>query len=234
MQFNDTSSDSGLCQDIDSLCHTDTTTYPLKDKARNINAWYRKAVSWIREAPSGWQYDDSNLSDLPVYTDKLVVGREDYELPSVAQRIERVEVLDVNGDYQLTRALDKNDITTESMSEFKETAGLPEFYDLVGRSIILYPKPGASFITTTSGLKVYVSREIDAFTSTDTTQEPGFADNFHRILSLGASFDFEEDPVKKNYLLAQIKEMKAELIKFYSTRHPEDRTIICPHRQDYF
>jgi len=98
---------------------------------------------------------------------------------------------------------------------------------------MLYPKPGTGFITTTSGLKVYVARDIDEFTSTDTTQEPGFVDNFHRILSLGGAFDFEEDPTKKNYLLAQIKELKVGIKEFYSTRNREYVNRITPYRNSY-
>ena len=234
MYFSDTSSYStGLCQDIDFLCHTDTSSYPLKDKARNINAWYRKAVTWIREGHGLWQYDDSNLTSLPVYTFTLVDEQQDYELPSTAQTVERVEVLDKNGDYQVVQPIDKSEVTDESMSEFEETPGLPIYYDLVGRSILTYPKPGTSFITTSAGLKVYVSIDVEAFNSTTGKREPGFASNFHRILSLGGAFDFEEDPTKKNYLLAQINEMRSEITGFYSTRDTEKRNILVPHKNDY-
>ena len=111
---------------------------------------------------------------------------------------------------------------------------MPRYYDLVGRSVLLYPKPGTSFITTTSGLKVYVSRDIEEFNSTSTTTEPGFANNFHRILSLGASYDFEEDPTKKNYLISQINELKDEIKTFYSKRDTEMKNIINPHKNSYY
>ena len=240
MKFNDTSSETGICQFIDFQCHTDTTSYPLKDKARNCNVWYRKAVTWVREAPSDWQYDDSNLDTstdyptaLPIWTTKLVGNTQNYKLPSTAQKVERVEVLDDDANYQIVLPIDKEQITDKAMSEFEETAGLPEYYDMVGASVVLYPKPGTSFITTTNGLKVYVARDIDEFYSTDTTQEPGFVSNFHRIISLGGSYDFEEDPTKKNYLLAQIKELKDGIKEFYSTRHREYRNLIQPHKHSY-
>jgi len=41
------------------------------------------------------------------------------------------------------------------MSEFYETPGMPVYYDLVGRSVFLYPKPGANYVTETDGLKMY-------------------------------------------------------------------------------
>jgi hypothetical protein len=234
MYFNDTTNNMGLCQDIDFICHTDTSSYTLANKARNINAWYRKAVSWIREAHGDWQYDDSNLTTLPIYTITLVDGQQDYELPSTAQTIERVEVMDNEGDYYVVNPIDKREVIGESLTEFEEDEGLPRYYDLVGRSVLLYPKPGTSFITTTSGLKVYVSRDVEEFNSTTTTREPGFANNFHRILSLGASYDFEEDPTKKNYLISQINELKDEIKTFYSKRDTEMKNIINPHKNSYY
>jgi len=138
------------------------TSYSYIDKARNMNTWYRKVVSWIREAPSDWQYDDSNLTTLPVYTANLVATagseQQDYELDSVAQAIERVEVLDADGNYQKLIPMDEPDIRNEAMSEFNETPGMPIYYDLKGRSVILYPKPGAGYVTTTAGLKIYVKK----------------------------------------------------------------------------
>jgi hypothetical protein len=232
MFFSDTVSSNGLVQDIDDLCHTDSTSYTLARKARNINAWYRKAVSWIRSIHGKWEYDDSNATTLPIYTITVVDEQQDYELPSTAQTVERVEVMDKDGDYQVVSPIDKNEIG-EAMSEFEGTAGLPEYYDLIGRSVLLYPKPSTDYVTASAGLKVYVARDVTSFNSTATETEPGFASNFHRILSLGASFDFEEDPAKKNYLLTQINELKNELVDFYSRRDTESKTIIEPHRIDY-
>ena len=297
MKFSNPIGKTGLVEDIDFLCHTDRTSYSYIDKARNMNTWYRKVVSWIREAPSDWQYDDSNLTTLPVYTADLVVNQQDYELDSVAQAIERVEVLDADGNYQKLIPMDEPDIRNEAMSEFNETPGMPIYYDLKGRSVILYPKPGAGYVTTTAGLKIYVKRDVDSFVAkegtadgtvadhlqddtnsqfeatdvgkyiwntTDDTfaiittyndagdvtldtdimedteeyilydvKEPGFISNFHRILPLGASFDYEEDPTKKNYLKAQINELHNELTKFYSSRHKEYIKRITPHKQNY-
>ncbi|MHA1400044.1 MAG: phage adaptor protein [Candidatus Heimdallarchaeaceae archaeon] len=233
MKFRDDSSEElGLVEDIDDICYTDSTSYPYKQKARNINNWYRRVVSWIRECPSDWEYDDSNLTYPPSNTHTLVADTQEYTLDTDAQKVERVEVLDDEGNYQRVTPIDKDEIEG-ALSEYKETAGLPTEYDLVGRTVVLYPKPGTGYITTSAGLKVYVARDIDEFTSTDTTQEPGFASNFHRILSLGASFDFIDDPTKKNFLKAQINEMKEELQKFYSTRHREYPNVISPHRHNY-
>lgn len=240
MQLNDTTNYNGLLQDtrfILGIEVTDTTTYPIKSNVRNINSWYRRANSWIWEATGDWEYDDSNWTNLPIATTDLVADQQDYELPSTAQKLDRVEVLNSNGDYILLKPFDKSMITDQSMSEYLETAGLPEYYDMVGHSIFLYPKPSASYVTTTDGLKAYFSRDIDEFAITDTTTEPGFADNFHRILSMGAAYDYvlayvPVDTNRMQALRAEINLMKDELQRFYSSRHRNFKTKIIPRIQN--
>ncbi len=237
MGFSDTSSAlSGLCQDIDFLVSTTSTTYPLADKARNVNNWYRRTVAWIWENSADWEFDDSNLTTLPTATTDLVNGQQDYGLDTISQKIERVEVMDNSGDYQLMIPIDKEFVTKEAMSELYETDGMPIYYDMVGRSILLYPKPSTTETTLTAGLKIYVSRDVDQFVPGDTTQEPGFANNFHRILSLGASYDYAVSKGltdKLNYLRGEITNIQKDMEDFYTERHTDFRPRIFPKNQSY-
>ena len=148
----------------------------------------------------------------------------------------RVEVLDSDGNWRLLTPFDETQVKDQAMSEFYETAGLPVYYDLKGRSIIFYPKPDEDYVTLTSGLKVYFSRDISEFSSTDTTKEPGFVDNFHRLLSLGAAYDYAVSrgmADRVNYLKSQINEMVQELKNFYGQRHRDMKTRIIPRKQNY-
>ena len=61
----------------------------------------------------------------------------------------------------------------------------------------------------TDGLKIWFMREVDEFTTADTTQEPGFDEPFHRMLSLGASYDYA---LKKG--LPAADRIKAELLEY--------------------
>ena len=123
-------------------------------------------------------------------TTDLVDSQQDYSMPSNALDVQRVEVLDSSGNYQLLTQLDKSLINDSSMSEFYETAGMPRYYDITGNSIMLYPKPSSGNVTTTAGLKLYLARDIDAFATTDTSQEPGFASIFHPYVAYGSAFDY--------------------------------------------
>ena len=214
---------------------TDTTSYPMIDKTRSINEWYKKAVSWIWQATGTWEYDDSNYSDFPIATADLVDAQQDYTLPSTAQKIDRVEVLSSTGDYFLIKPIDKSMIKGQAMSEFYETAGFPKYYDLVGSSLLLYPKPASGNVTTTAGLKVYFTRDIGVFNSSSTTTEPGFAEPFHRILSLGAALDYaiaRRMWDRVNPLKAQLNELKVELQEFYGNRHRDMKVRINPDDDD--
>jgi len=241
MKYNSTSTLDGLIQDCETLLAMsdagisgDATL--LKVFTRLINVWYRRVNSAIWDVCGTWEYDDSNYTDLPVATTTLVDSQQDYEIPSTAQKISKVEVLDSSGNYQLLTPFDESMVKDRAMSEFYETAGLPIYYDLKGRSILLYPKPSSSKVTLAAGLKIYFTRDIYEFVSTDTTKEPGFINSFHRLLSLGASYDYAmsyEMLEKANFLKGQINEMISELKRFYGAQHRDMRTRIRPRRQTY-
>jgi len=241
MTFNDTTDKLGLIQDCETVLGMadadisgDATT--LKVFTRLINAWYRRVNSWVWESTGTWEYDDSKHTDLPIATSNLVAAQQDYEIPSTAQKIDRVEILDSNGNYAVLKQIDKSQIGDMSMSEYMETNGMPGEYDLVGRSLLLYPAPAAANVTTTKGLKIYFTRDIDEFVHGDTTDEPGFVNNFHRILSLGASYDYAASynmPQKLTYLKGQINELVEELKSFYGTRNRDMKTRISPKRRNY-
>jgi len=232
MQFSDTSNKTGLIQDCELLLGMsdgdisgDATL--LKKFTTLINAWYRRVNSWIWEVTGTWEYDDSNWTDLPIATTTIVDEQQDYEIPSTAQKIDRVEVLDSAGNYRLLKPIDKSQIESQAMSEFQESPGMPVYYDLIGRSILLYPKPSTDVVTASKGLKLYFTRDIKEFSSTDTTAEPGFVSNFHRILSLGAAYDFAV-----SYDMGT-KAIVRELKNFYGTRHRDFPARFSPKKRNY-
>ncbi|HKL12882.1 MAG TPA: hypothetical protein VJ907_04675 [Halanaerobiales bacterium] len=177
---------SDLKNDVYFLTGTDSSSYVDDDIERNINRWYRKAVTWIWESISTWQYDDTNKSTLPIATTDMRDDQEDYSLPSGAQNLMKVEVKNKNGDWYELDPIDVSEV--DSPSEYYDEKGTPQYYDLMGNSIILYPAPDENEVTTSQGLKIHISRDVDALS--DSTDVPGFDEQFHRILSLGAALDW--------------------------------------------
>jgi len=125
------------------------------------------------------------------------------------------------------------------VTDYKTADGLPREYRLEGEDIILEPAVAASDVTLADGLIYHYTREVDGFAATDTTQEPGFAEPFHRIISLGMAYDWllVNGPLDKaDRVRQEIEVLMADLREFYSDRARDAKASIQPaHRQrDFF
>lgn len=217
-----------LDADVDFLCGSTSATYSPTNKRRNMNIAYRDVARLIWESDGGWTYDDSNATDLPIATTTLVDAQRDYSMPTDAMRVRRLEVLDSAGNYIKLRPLDMNEVQT-GMDEFLGGEnGLPLFYELVGRSILLYPTPASGDVTLAAGLKIYTDRDVTDLAVTATTTEPGFASPFHRILSYAAAIDFSRDDKERQFLMVQKDRLEQGMIRFYSKAAAEIKTRMKP------
>ena len=230
MQFN--SGTESIVSDIYFLTDTSATSYLLSDLTRNVNRWAYSVQMAMIQGNHRWQVDDSNLTTLPHLDTTLVDGQADYTLPSGFIRVERVEVKDSNGDYQKLKLIDHRDIK-EGYSEFEETPGMPIYYDLVGNSLILKPTPATASVTLSEGLRAHILREIDIFTVSDDTQELGFPEPFHRIVTYGASYDYliaRGDYDKATSYRNEAEALLESLRNFSSTMGDEHIRIRPSHR----
>lgn len=225
MKFSDAANSAGLVEDIDFICETDSTSYSTAHKARNINRHYQKAVIDIIKTDGRMQFDDSNHTTLPEYTFDLVSGQADYSLPTNLLKLWAIEIKDADGNWIRLKEVDINDPEFKrSITDFEENDGTPWGYEIRGDSAFLKPAPLTGSVTTTAGGKMFFSRDVDAFTAADTDQEPGFAEPFHRILSLGAAYDWlaiNSTQTKADRVLQQYEQLRMELREFYSSRNKE-------------
>lgn len=219
---------SQLKLDTYFLARTTSAGYPSASLNRNINIAYNDVSRLIWESAGGWQYDDTNASTLAIAKATLVHNQQDYSLPSTAQRLRVVNVKDSSGNFQKLRQLDVHDISVAT-SEFYETAGMPLYYDPQGRSLLLYPKPHSAYVTLSAGLMIQVDRDVTEFAVTASTEEPGFAKPFHRLLSQAAAIDFLTDEKERDALLAQKARLEQALTRFYGKRNEERRSSIRPY-----
>jgi len=227
----------------DSLYHdavtltgiTDTSQFPIVQFTRYANNRYREADTLIWQNTGTWEFDDSNLSGLPVATRDLVAGQQDYNIPSTARKIDRAAVLDSDGNYQQIYPIDKSQVQGEDMSQFYEEDGLPRYYDMVGRQMLLHPKPSADDVTTSEGLKLYYVRDISEFAITDTATEPGFDNHFHRLISLGSAYDYcmaNAMPERMGVIKNELQILQQQMGDFYGMRHREMQPKLRPHDVD--
>lgn len=226
MVFSSGSGEYGLVEDSRFLAGVDSAAFPTADVTRCINRHYYEACIAAWESSADWSFDDTNQTNFPIATTTLVASQPDYSIPTNALTIDRVEVKDNAGNYAIVTAIDDTQIN-QALDEFMETDGLPKYYRLVKNSIILYPAPAAASVTTALGLKIYFTREVDEFTTSDTTQEPGLPEPFHRLLSLGAAADFTLAKGLPNYtaLKNESAVLLSELKKFMARRHVDFKSM---------
>lgn len=234
MFFSDTINKNGLVQEIDFICGTDSTSYPIEDKTRNINIhYYRVGILHWRFSPI-WNFDDSNYTTHSIASTNLVNDQSDYELPTTLIAIERVAILNKEGDE--CDLIERNYDEIADVAEYQEPAGLPRYYAKRGNSIWLFPKVNTSDVTATNGLKLYLTRLVDPFVKTDTSKEPGFNAGFHRVLSLGASTDYLmiNKPNLYDRVKVEYNALLDDLINFLKQRQKDDRRLILEPRSENY
>jgi hypothetical protein len=245
LQFNDTSpSKNGLIQECETqvfgnygVISSDADL--LATFTRNLNNALNMVASMIMSSDGRWQWDDNNNTDFPIATTNLVttVGAEqqDYSFDVTFLKILRVEVQDADGNWHLLKPIDKEDIYNQSLTDFLKTAGLPKYYDKIGNSLFLYPKPLGTAVTSSLGLKVYYQRPPAYFTISDTDTVPGINSLFHKLVALIASRDYALDRGMANAktLVERVVEGQEALTEFYTLRNKDEHLGLRPRRRSY-
>lgn len=223
-----------IFEDIDFLVGTNSISYPLADKLRVVNKINYDVTSDILRYQSNWEFDDTNNTDFPIATTNLIASQQDYALPTSLVKLVRVEVKDANGNFRRVHQFDETQVD-QALTEFNATDGMPQYYREIGNSIELYPSPSASATTLTSGLKCYYQRVITDFTTSDAAVEPGFAPQFHPILSYGAAYEyaFINQLRIADRLKLKLDELRAELREYYSSRNREVRSALKIKQRNY-
>jgi hypothetical protein len=237
MVFSDSTTKLGIVEEIDSLCDTSSTSYPINDKTRRVNNALEQVVGWLINADGTWQFDDSNNSDLPIGTQTLVAAQSAYTFNDKFLQLEEVQIEDIDGNWRIIQPIDQKEFSDSNpLSEIYENDGLPVYYDKVSEDTIkLYPAPSATDCTLVNGLKIKFKRTAHLFTAADTTAVPGFASPFHIILAYMAAISYCMTYKKDRVSLYEKKvmELKDELIKHYSRREKDKRGIMTFERRVY-
>ncbi len=225
MQFSDTSNKLGILQACERYCHLGDTgitsvTQILKEFTAHVNMVNRQVWHDIFMAYGGWQYDDSNQTDLPSGSTTLTTDQVSYALPTGAIGVRGIEVKG-NGStwYPLKPATEEMIRQYQAMGYFYSTSGQPEYYQMVGETIRVFP---AANYTQASSFKVFFDRGSVAFASSDTTKTPGFASEYHDIIPIGASIEwmkiYEPNGATLANLRIDFKNLQDRIRQFYTSR----------------
>jgi len=226
---------NSIVDEIDALCSSDSTSYQIGDKIRRVNSSLEELVGDIINADGTFEYDDTNLTDLPRGTATLVEGQESYTFDTEYLQILQMEILDLEGSYRKILPLDRSELGELSPAEYfgLETngdpkKGFPRYFDLIGDSFFLYPAPAAVDCTLAAGLRVWFKRTIDLFTTSDTTQAPGLPSTHHILLAYMAAIPYcaSYKPERVAFYQSRVNEMRASLKSYYAKRDKTRRKVM--------
>lgn len=242
MVFSNTTDKNGIIQQCEGFFElgdagiSGDATF-LKQVTAMINRAYHKTVSIILDSQDEWDWDDTNHTDYPIATTALVASQQDYTFPASLKilKIKRVEVALDGSNWKKAEPFDVNErsnpSTSSSISQDFSTS--EPFYDVVGNAIFLYPIPAVSG----SGLlKIWFQREMDEFTSADTTQEPGIEEPFHPMLAIGAAMEYwtwKNNPNRSVMFQNQWNEYEARLRNFVGQKQKDRNYILKPAYTSY-
>jgi hypothetical protein len=236
---------------IRSLIYLKTKTNSTSLTNANLNLYTQPAedriASLLMHADGRWEYDDSNYTDLPIATTTVTSGQQDYSLPTTQLRVLRAEIKDSNGDWQKLETYDQQDEPFYALSEVDTESGLPDRYNVLGNSVILYPNPD---YTQAASLKIYFQRGAlkydytantnagqftDGTGSGATTDAPGFNLMFHDLITDWASYNYAvaNGLPSASGFAEQIGLKEDAIKKEYAKRNPDDRPIMRPKPVNY-
>ena len=240
MQLSDTTNYTGLIQDVVFLItgnSADTLAdYTTVDRKRNINKWYQRCHLFILEAMDDWKFHGDWA------TCATVADQAEYTFPSDILHINKVEIRYDSGDEQWVEAkpIDERVVGGAISNESDLfTEGNPRYWKPDTLSLVFDPVPDTSIDT---GIRIWFNKEITELSSN--SDEPIVAEPFHRILSIGAAFDYavsKNMTEKMNILRRELYGTEThpefglimQLKKFYSKRSREKQTRIKPRFQRY-
>lgn len=211
-----------LIADTLFLSNTVASQYKPVDALRNLNFYYDEAVTEIWKADGLWKFDKGH-DTLPIATTDLVANQKDYQLPSEARRIERVEIMYDNAWKVLTPILSE-DSGVYNYNDPADEAGEPRHYYIKGRSLFLTP---ISKNSKAQGVAIFLSRSVDYLV--DDTDEPKIDREFQRYLTIGATRDwyFAKGNIQKaNEMERKLNDLREQIVAFYSKRNQDYKSRI--------
>ena len=185
------------------------------------------------ESDGKWKWDDTNHTNQSIGTTALVANQQDYGISGADfLKIDKVQILQGDGNYQNIEPVSQHSPDAINLMEKRQT-GTSLRYLKRGNSIFLDPIPSSALA---AGLRIFFQRNVSYFASDDTTKQPGFAQPFHRLVSLYASEDYLWANEIKGRLAGvqrKIQIMEVAFIAFYSNRDEDSKIKLELRKEDY-
>lgn len=216
--FSDVSGGMGLVQDCEDNLNFPPTGISsnatlFRQITRYLNSWYNKIITMILASQDSWDFDDATITTTnPIALRPMVAAQRDYRfstslwqlmgaenaaLGSAAAvsplKIKRIDFTYDGSTWYKAELFDTgtggfglgNDANTDS--HFNKNA---PYYDLSNNSLNIYPLATSTDVSAGAKVRIEFTRGVTEFTVADTTKIPAIDAAFHRMISLGASYDY--------------------------------------------
>lgn len=242
--FNDTTDKLGLIQECETKVFGGNygaisgNTKRLKTFTRYLNNAMNRWTALVIQYDTRWQFHDANFTTQPEAYTTMTAGQQDYGLSDLHLQLRHVYVKNSNGEKVPLIPLDERDLAKRGIAytEFLTTNGMPKYYDVKGRSILLFPAPSAEETTLTDGLFVTYTSAPSYFADDDTTKEAGIPLIFSNYPAIFASRAYCLDNKmrsKARDFTVELAEMEDDIREFYSMRNRDDRPRVTVRKRNY-
>lgn len=192
MQYSDTTNKNGIIQREEVLCGLGDGAISgestlLKQFTGYNNAAYYEIWMAQLAVDKQWKRDDYNYTDLPDATITGVASQADYSLPVATVGANVATFLRLGGIYYEDNGVRIYLRPMDASEAFTSIDNVPYGYRNDGKSITFNCPLSSAFVTQYPTFHVEFQRVPDAFTSADTTQQPGFMETYHDLIPLKAS-----------------------------------------------
>ena len=232
MQFSNSSTKDGIVEQVRDMMRVDSTQWSTQKIVNSCNNWLDKIFTYGKDKDTNFQIDDSNHTHLPIGTTDVVALQSDYSFlvdqdSNRITNITRIDFLDTSGKYTQLKKIDQKEIVG-ALANYKSTPGIPVEYDLIADNIVrLYPTPVGNI---SAGLIYYFGRSPSYFVASDTTKQPGVANDLHRGFVIAAAYDGALTLGLSNMqsLGAELLKEDAKLEKYVSIRNTDSVSRLTP------
>lgn len=232
MNFSENTNDTGIVEQTRAIMRVDSNQWSVNNIVNSSNNWLDKITGFAIAKDYNFDWDDTNHAKLPIGTTNIVASQSDYsfltdENGNRILTLLRLEVTDSNGEEHELKLIDQDEIDG-ALPNFESTDGTPIYYDKIADNIVrLYPTPSANV---TSGLKFYFQRSPSYFAATDTTKEPGVANNLHRGFVIASAYDGALTLGLNNLqpLSIELQKEEAKMIEYFKGRNKDIKRRLTP------
>lgn len=216
MIWSDNTNKTGIVEDCDWWAGTNSSTYPLVDKARNANKALRQIGRRIIRSMYTESFLDDNALDFNIEYSDLVAGEDNVTMAVGVFTIERVRVKDENGEFVTLKQVSRRELTDSELND----SGTPTKFYRAGQSLLLSPSPsyGAS-----SGIEIEYQKSLEQeFTATGNDDRvPGFHEDYHPLVSLHMARDYTAINDRERYetILLEIARIEEQMDQDFQNRN---------------